>query len=201
MAVKYKDITMSKGNLKLSKDILIWNIPAVKTCPNCSDCWKKCYARKAEKMYPSVLPCRERNYQASLKEDFVSNMVYLIRKTLKNAKKYKPKAIRIHESGDFYSREYAEKWKEIAKTFPELTFYGYTKAPENLPEDMPENMNIVHSILPKGEINFGSKEKVFRLAKKYHAKICPYGLSKKKFTCGKHCQACMKNSFVVFLEH
>lgn len=198
--VKLNNLTLSKGNMKLDKSILIWSIPAVKTCPNCSDCAKHCYARKAERIYPTVLPCRERNWEASKQEDFVSNMVKLIKRTQKNSRKVKIEAVRIHESGDFFSKEYAEKWADIARQCPELTFYGYTKAPWNLPDNIPENMNIVHSMLD-GQVNFGSWEYVLDFAKKYRAAICPYGLTKKHFTCGKDCQACMKKSKVVFLQH
>ena len=198
--VKLNDITLSKGNLKLDKSILIWSIPAIKTCPNCSDCASKCYARKAEKLYPAVLPCRERNWEASKRDDFVSNMVKLIKRTQKNSRKVTIKAVRIHESGDFYSKGYAEKWADIARQCPDLIFYGYTKAPENLPEDMPENMNIVHSVL-EGQVNFGCWEYILNLAKKYRAAICPYGLTKKHFTCGKECKACMTRKKVVFLQH
>jgi len=200
--VKRNNITMSKGNLKFAPEILIWSIPAIKTCPNCADCAASCYARKAEKVYPQVLPCRERNYQATQDlEQFKRDMVALIKRTQKTSKKHTPSAVRIHESGDFYSKEYAEAWAAIARECPELTFYGHTKAPENLPEDIPENMNIVESILPNGEVNFGSKEKVLRMSKEYGAAICPYGKAKKAFKCGTDCKACMRRSRVVFIEH
>ena len=192
--------TLTKGNLKLDKSILIWSIPAIQTCPNCQDCAKHCYARKAEKVYPAVLPCRNANWQAAESEDFVQAMVRLIKTTQKNAKKYTPKAVRIHESGDFYSKAYAEKWAQIARQCPDLVFYGYTKAVENLPENLPNNMNIVHSLLD-GNVNFGSWEYVKALAKEHHAAICPYGLTKHHFTCGTDCQACLKKDKIVFLQH
>lgn len=199
--VKSGNITLSKGNSKLDKSILIFSIPAVKTCPNCKDCAASCYARKAEKVYPQVLPCRERNWTACEEENFIPDMVALIKDTQRKAKKNKPRAVRIHESGDFYSKDYAERWAEIARQCPDITFYGYTKAPWNLPEDIPDNMNIVESVMPGGEVNFGSKEKVIRMSKQYGAAICPYGKAKKAFKCGTDCQACLKRSRVVFIEH
>ena len=196
-----KSIYLAKGNKKLAKSILVWSIPAVKTCPNCRDCKDSCYARKAELQYPPVLPCREQNLAETKKPYFVADMINKISTMVKHAQVHKVKAVRIHESGDFYSKKYAEKWADIARAFPGLTFYGYTKAPENLPESMPENMNIVHSVLPCGSINFGSHTDMVKLAKKHHATICPYGIAKRPFTCGIDCKACLTKKHVVFIQH
>src|SRR6056297_161467 len=118
---------LGKGNSKLSKSVLIWNLPAIKTCPNCGRCKDTCYARKAEKLYPQVLPCRERNLESTKHPLFIDNMVIAICKAQVNAKKYKPKSVRIHESGDFYNMKYFFDWLEIAKRLPDLTFWSYTK--------------------------------------------------------------------------
>ena len=196
-----RNLYMAKGNGKLDKGILIWSLPAIKTCPNSRDCRDHCYARKAEKQYPAVLPCRERNYQESLKKSFVSDMVFLIKSKVKHAKKHKIKYVRIHESGDFYNKTYAQKWIEIARQLPDIHFYGYTKVPEIIPDELPDNMNIVESVMPDGRVNFGEKQEVIDMAKKYRATICPYGKSKKAFTCGIECNACTTKRRVVFIQH
>lgn len=36
-------------------------------------------------------------------------------------------AVRIHDSGDFYSDEYLEAWLGIAREVPDVLFYAYTK--------------------------------------------------------------------------
>ena len=36
-------------------------------------------------------------------------------------------AVRIHDSGDFFSREYLDGWREIARRNPHILFYAYTK--------------------------------------------------------------------------
>lgn len=125
------------GNKKLKNTdtvrFIIWNIPAIKTCPYATElCKKSCYARKAERVYPQVLPARENNYQESLKSAFVDNMIYTI-ETLLSKKAFQNKKIifRIHESGDFYSQEYADKWIAIIKHFEKvgnLVFHAYTKS-------------------------------------------------------------------------
>lgn len=125
------------GNKKLRNTdalrFIIWNLPAVKTCPyRTPHCEKSCYARKAERVYPQVLPARELNYSQSLEPDFAENMIYTIETEL-SRKKYAGKKVvfRIHESGDFYSLEYARKWVKIARHFENrenLVFLAYTKS-------------------------------------------------------------------------
>lgn len=125
------------GNRKLRNTdkirFMIWNLPAVKTCPfRTAMCEKSCYARKAERVYPQVLPSREKNYNATLSPDFVDNMIFTIEKEL-STKKYNGKLtiFRIHESGDFYNLEYAKKWVAIARHFENdrrIKFLAYTKS-------------------------------------------------------------------------
>lgn len=191
-------MTLSLGNGKLSHDILIWNMPTVKTCPNCDACKKTCYAMKAEKLYPSVLPCRERNYQASLVDSFEDRMVWTI---IQSVVKHGVKAVRVHESGDFYSVEYAQKWQMIAarvhEVQPGVIFFAYTKSPYR----PATGFNIVESILPDGSINYGTHAEVIQKARLFGAKICPYGIAKRTLTCGIECKACQKFSRVVFIQH
>lgn len=125
------------GNKKLINNdkvrFMIWNLPAQKTCPFATEhCKAACYAKKAERVYPQVLPSREKNYHDSLQADFVENMIYTIEHHL-NSKAFKGKKalFRIHESGDFYSLEYTKKWVAICKHFEHdnrIEFLTYTKS-------------------------------------------------------------------------
>jgi len=36
--------------------------------------------------------------------------------------------VRVHVGGDFYDADYAEKWLEIGKRFPEVRFLAYTRS-------------------------------------------------------------------------
>jgi hypothetical protein len=125
------------GNKKLQNNenirFMIWNLPAVKTCPfRTAACEKSCYAKKAERVYPQVLPSRENNFQDSLQADFVENMIFTIEKELNSKKCAEKKVVfRIHESGDFYNLEYTQKWIEIARYFENdnrIVFLAYTKS-------------------------------------------------------------------------
>lgn len=138
LAADERFLTLSESNLKLvpNKDtkFLIWNLPSKITCPFATDmCKRFCYAVKAEKNYPDVLPSRLKHLTESKQADFVERMIYTIeahltRPSYKNAKKI---IVRIHESGDFYNQVYANKWIEIAEHFKHdkrIVFMAYTKS-------------------------------------------------------------------------
>ena len=127
----------TNGNKKLKNNenvrFMIWNLPAKSTCPYATEhCKKACYACKAERVYPQVLPSRQTNYIDSNAPDFVQNMIFTIETELKSKKYIGKKCVfRIHESGDFYNIEYAEKWVTIAQHFENdnrIVFLAYTKS-------------------------------------------------------------------------
>ena len=148
-------ITVSNGNKKLISNnnvrYIVWNIPAVVTCPfRTAACEHSCYARKAERNYPGCLPCRYANLDASKEKAFIDNMIALIEDLLNKPSYRNSKKIvyRIHESGDFYSQEYFNKWLKIADHFrnnKKLVFVAYTKS-VNFVHDVPANMVIRYSI-------------------------------------------------------
>lgn len=114
---------VSKGNHKLPRDIAIWNLPHGSTCPGATEmCKRYCYAFKAERLYKQVLGFRQRNYVMSLREDFAARMIAQLKKLRV------VRAVRIHESGDFYNQAYLDKWTQIAKAFPDIIFTAYTKS-------------------------------------------------------------------------
>lgn len=113
--------------------------------------------------------------------------------------------LRIHASGDFFSAEYIEMWREIVKACPACVFWTYTKNPaaENAFDDM-DNINIVKSIIPGIGFNFG---KCAYILKAYEALkvagksvyICRCGIDKNQHC--TNCKGCSKNEFVLFIEH
>lgn len=38
-----------------------------------------------------------------------------------------PNFFRIHDAGDFYNRDYAQAWRDIARAFPQITFWAPTR--------------------------------------------------------------------------
>ena len=107
--------------------ILNFSLPAYKTqnnkmvCPFAKDCVKYCYAQKGNYRYPSVKKGLNNRYELSKKDEFITIMNA-------NILLERPTHVRIHDSGDFYSVEYLNKWVQIAKDNKEVIFYAYTKS-------------------------------------------------------------------------
>lgn len=57
------------------------------------------------------------------------------------------KIVRIHVSGDFFSRAYFEAWRLVATERPDVTFYSYTKSVAYLPPraELPANFRVIVS--------------------------------------------------------
>ena len=113
--------------------------------------------------------------------------------------------IRIHASGDFFSSEYVQLWKDIANAFPGVTFWTYTKNrdAENAFNDI-ANTNIVKSVIPGKGFNFGHCDYILSCYEylKNAGKsvyICRCGIDKNQ-PC-TNCKGCSKNEYVLFIEH
>ena len=149
------NIYISEGNTKFKRNdtsyFLIWSLPSEITCPYATElCKASCYAKKAERQYKQVLPCRQRNLQATHERAFVSDMVQAIRYYTSLPKnKGKQCYFRIHESGDFYNLSYVYKWIEIAEKLPDVIFTAYTKSVKFIDiahKHIPKNLVIRYSI-------------------------------------------------------
>lgn len=143
--LEFKGLKVSQGNKKLQSNkevtFLVWNINAVSTCPQATElCKKFCYAKKIERVYTNTRLRNEINTEATKKESFVNDMIeFLTLQLKKRSNKGKQLVYRIHESGDFYNREYMEKWINIANYFKDsngIIFQAYTKSLRYLVEIM-----------------------------------------------------------------
>lgn len=152
-----QNIYLSTGNKKLKSTenafYLIFNLPAVVTCPQrTSMCEAMCYARKAERLYPQVLPCREKNLLETRKNYFPLDMVNHIKYHLRLKKNIgKQCFFRWHESGDIFHHGYFYSMCQIAEALPEVKFLAYTKSIDIVTEyckyfDIPENLTIRFSV-------------------------------------------------------
>lgn len=135
--------SLSLGNKKLPFSTMIFNIPAVKTCPFATEfCKTKCYALKAERIYKNTKEARERNFQNTKNESFAEDLINTIAEA---SRIFKIEAFRIHESGDFYHKEYLKSWYKIAEAFPSIQFYAYTKSFFFDFEGKPKNLILIAS--------------------------------------------------------
>lgn len=137
---------LKSGNSKLKRDgIYSFSLPAYRSasgklvCIGAKNCIKGCYARTGFFRMSSVQKSYEKNLFLSEHKDFTPLM---IRECLVK----KPKFVRIHASGDFYSLTYLKKWVTIAQNCPETQFYAYTKAiPLFKKVSLPANFTVIFS--------------------------------------------------------
>ena len=102
-------------------------------------CVKFCYARKGAYIWSNVKPAFEKRYELSKTDDFVNKMYDEISKK-------KPDYVRVHDSGDYYSRQYLSKWIDIALLFHEIKFYSYTNMVQLFKEvELPSNFDVIFS--------------------------------------------------------
>ena len=102
-------------------------------------CIKFCYAKKGAYIWSNVKPAFEKRYELSKTDDFVEAMNAEIRKK-------KPDYVRVHDSGDYYSRAYLKKWIEVAIHNPNVRFYSYTNMIDMmLKASLPDNYDIIFS--------------------------------------------------------
>jgi hypothetical protein len=145
-----------KGNDKLSKGahrIVGFGIPAdadvtdpvtgatFNTCSAALACKAVCYAKQGSYAWKNTIAARQRALSHSFSDSFVTDMVA----KLGRSRAYD--TVRIHDSGDFYSQEYLEKWYSIARALPRFKFYAYTKRLDlDLWSNKPANFSLVQSL-------------------------------------------------------
>lgn len=195
---------LTKGNLKLSKKVAIFNLPAGITCPGATKfCAKVCYAKKAQRNYPAVTPSRMKHLELTKQKDFVDIMV-------KEITKSKCPMVRIHESGDMYSQEYLDKWKAIATGMPKISFLAYTKSFDLDFEGIPKNFKLYFSLDPTSDKVRASEDSVFSFIVPKGEKSpkgfyeCSTVDTKTGHTqyCGDSCKICWKGKRnVAFAQH
>jgi len=145
-----KNILTQNSKLKKTSKLMgvrVFNfgIPAYKsasgklTCPMADGCIKFCYAKKGAYIWSNVSSVFEKRYELSKTALFVDAVNQEILKK-------KPEYVRVHDSGDYYSRSYLNKWIEIAIHNPSVKFYSYTNMVVMLKNAiLPDNFDIIYS--------------------------------------------------------
>lgn len=118
------DYRLSDGNSKLKKDgIVSFNLIPIIHCPSAGACKQYCYATVGQQAFRNGVLRRARAYIATMQWDFVPHMVEEVQTAVRRG----ARAVRVHDSGDFYSLDYMLSWMRIAEACPEIKFYAYTK--------------------------------------------------------------------------
>jgi hypothetical protein len=119
-------LTRNSKIRKSEKRTFNFGIPAyqsttgLKTCPNAGACAKGCYALAGAYRFSNVAQAFERRLAVTQSNEFIDLM-------LKEIDANRAERIRIHDSGDFYSEEYLQRWLKIMRARPHVEFYAYTK--------------------------------------------------------------------------
>jgi hypothetical protein len=136
---------LKKTSEELSVRVFNFGIPAYKsatgklTCPMADECVAFCYAKKGAYIWKNVKPAFEFRYQLSKTDKFIAKINAEI--ILKE-----PEYIRVHDSGDYYSKKYLNKWIDIANANPDVKFYSYTNCIKMLKEArLPKNYDVIFS--------------------------------------------------------
>ncbi len=138
---------MKKTSKENKAKIFNFSIPAYKTkdgkitCPFADSCVKYCYAQKGNyTRFPVVQQLMEEKYKISKTNTFIPLMNEEIRKK-------KATHVRVHDSGDFYSPKYLNKWIDIATQNKDVIFYAYTKSIKFFINGLklPKNLKIIFS--------------------------------------------------------
>ena len=147
----------------------------VNVCPSAGACKDLCYARNGTYRFPAVIAAHQRNLILTMdrpdlwKEAILAELAH---------RRFRPTgiprfpgdrerllldqwteawadaggaAVRIHDSGDFYSDEYLEGWIAIARIADDVLFYAYTKEVSRVKSaisrgDFPPNFRVIFSM-------------------------------------------------------
>lgn len=194
---------LSFGNRKLPDTTAIFNLPAVTTCPGSTKaCERYCYALKAERLYKGVKLSRRVNLAAAESDSFADLMIQAITDSGR-------KVVRIHESGDFYSQPYINKWSAIAAALQNVTFYFYTRSWQFDFDSLLSLKNVVgiFSLDPDSNEKALQAAKFFERAANVVEKDYSKKLKKHQWLCPGDCKICKvcstknKYSEILFKKH
>ncbi|SFF74701.1 hypothetical protein SAMN05216251_12720 [Actinacidiphila alni] len=147
---------LRQNNKDLSRDrIWVWSLPAwvvsipgrgnINVCPSAGVCARLCYARTGTYRFSNVRAAHLRNLELTFDLPLFEQCM---RAELQHPR-YHNGHVRLHDAGDFYSREYALAWLRIARSAPQVHLYAYTKEvalfKDLPPGSLPPNLDIVFS--------------------------------------------------------
>lgn len=121
-------IGISKGNYKLGNGVKTWSLPAITTCPGRSEvCTAELYPGGPIRCYAmrSRMKGFQHKYQANLVKARAAGFAeWLIGEITKK----RVKILRVHVSGDFFSKKYTRDWLRAMRECADTRFYLYTRS-------------------------------------------------------------------------
>ncbi len=100
----------------------LFNVPIEETCKPTPWCKENCYGKKGYHIRnrKTIAIGAERRLKLSKSDEFIE---FITKEVLRRKFPW----IRLHAIGDFYTKEYIQKWMEIAKNCPQTIFRTTTK--------------------------------------------------------------------------
>lgn len=129
----------------------------VDTCPGAGACKVYCYAKKGGYVQwkaSSMSQTKVLNFLLNDPQGFKAKLESEIQNEVdKFAKKGAKVVIRWHDAGDFFSPDYVDLAYSVARKFPQVDFYAYTKMADVATGNKPENfkMNFSMGATPEQE--------------------------------------------------
>ena len=118
------------------------------TCPGADACLSLCYARQGTFLFKGSKRVRIDNHQMLLTTYAtrgLDGVIDILDEAVKNVTKTVA-VIRMHDSGDFFKKWYAQAWMEVVKRHPYILFYAYTKSfPMFKGMVIPNNFRVTYS--------------------------------------------------------
>ena len=115
----------------------------VNTCPGAGECKTFCYAMKGGYVQwkaVSMGQSRMLNFLLNDPQGFADQMKAELKKAEKKAAKDGSKVVvRWHDAGDFFSPQYLALAYNVARAFPDVDFYAYTKLANVAQGEKPDN--------------------------------------------------------------
>lgn len=142
-----------RKTMKMHAGYRIFNVsmPAGITCPMAGECGRICYAKYGRMILPDQIASYRENLTMYEQGVFFDQLeAELTRQERLAAKMGQTVLIRIHDTGDFFSREYLEDWLTFMRAHPHVWFYAYTKSVSFVKDAaisglIPENFTYVFS--------------------------------------------------------
>ena len=144
----------------------------VDTCPGAGACKVYCYAKKGGYVQwqdASMSQTKLLNFLINDPQGFKSQFESELRTKAGNMIKQGKKVyVRWHDAGDFFSPDYLDLAYSIARDFPEISFYAYTKIASVAKGQKPSNFIINFSMGAKPD-----QEKQIDFGKDKHSTVIP----------------------------
>lgn len=144
----------------------------VDTCPGAGACKVYCYAKKGGYVQwkaSSMSQTRQLNFLLNDPQGYKNKLENELRSAVaKFGKKGTKVVVRWHDAGDFFSPEYLDMAYSVAKDFPNVDFYAYTKMAGVATGSKPSNFKMNFSMGATPE-----QEKQINFQKTKHSTVVP----------------------------